>query len=1452
VATSADELNAALETQRLRNVQQASDAAVAQDPGLPQRVSDIAKAAPFLPPGIVTSLAKAQQTPTDATTTTAAQRSYQQALLSWDPLKATSRAVLTGLSAPWQEVQGLQRDAIAYGDQLGGSPGKALGGTLAGAGTGALAGGLVGSVVPVIGTGIGAAVGGLIGGVAGFFGSRDVAVKKGFQYQSQSALGIELGDLLKGKPVNAGSGFFANGEVAAEQLRRAQDVTVDGKPYTGGRLIVAGIPDNIVEPGTRPYRILSGLVDAAAIVEGDPAQLGLSAAGGAIKATRYFGEAGSEVSRAGALSAFGSNVAEKLGAGIVNGLRQETIPEQTARWLDSGAGQRVLQAIDNADNAATIWKGLGKQAPFEVAAKLGDAKGDPQAIRNILDGELGTTVRQKPTWGSFGSTLVRKATLGYVDPFTNRLMPNFGPLSKDNPDQALEQFDRLLSAGRVSPDATARHLDNLGRAMLDTPGDWSSKAVNALTGGLKDVYNNILARQGSDPLTREAAAEVTGLFNSSKTASGYLVDELGHNASPFEMQINGRGIQVPRPHSFLEHTAGQVWLPNARDIARNTSRFANILTNPAVQATGEALRFVSGQIWKPLEILKMGTGLRILADTQESMDARGLSSLFSSPMDLLGWAVGQSDSKVSSVLGKLVESRGSTDALGELMADHAEFAATSGSVRRLLDPVGQARSSGRMLFQNGQAQFARVWADEVNHLALDPIHTAAARMSEADFTNWLDTGVGAKYREAMVSPTKAELSTLNPDYRTNLGRYVDSVYQRLDKATQNDADLRAIIQRGAKGEAISGGPEGVRPAIDKAVARLYAEVDSQGQHTFAPNFLTGYMEGGPEAEAKANKLKVARDWMVDHMMTMPLNFFTNHPAYAQTYWREIDRLYPLMDEASQAEVAANAAKANVTLANLGTTEAGSLSAEEANVVAKGHVVVDVKGVIHNLSDRSQLADKLSVVAPFFDAFQKIASRWAGALWENPEYLRKLQMVQQAGADSGFLHQNDYGQEVFSFPLSQWATRTVTGLPVDIQGDPSRGLPLVHSLLPSIGPALSIPLGALIKDKPGWEQSARDFLNLGTGGGITPNWLMSMKRAFSPADPQTDRTYLNAVKNAMRYTAYEHPQQYDLGTNTGQAALIHDSKLRASGIFMVQMLGQFFSPAGSNLVDMTRDPQGHWITATALSRDFQARKTAMGTSDAAVQSMLNDYGDSVFLYLQSPNQTAVPGAPTTRSASDWIKANPAVKDAYPDLYALLAPAQGAFDPGVYAQSFQDGQRVNLTPQQFIQLGEARLGNLIYAQASATAGTRRTPAVNMALSTLRQALADKYPGYGKTVGKTVDWTSAEPQIEAAVQDPTVLATAAGQGLAQYWEVRTAAMTALNANGLTSFSGKRAAPIAQVMQDTAGAIAANNPDFAALYDWVLSLEIPKPKATVQAPASSVTPTPALSGAVPPVPVG
>lgn len=1432
MATSADELNAVLETQRLASVNQASQAAVAADPGLPQRVTDIAKAHPFLPPGIVSSLAKAQQTPTDQTTTTAAQRSYQQALLSWNPVKATSRAVLTGLSAPWQEVQGLQRDAVAYGDQLGGQPGKALGGTLAGAGTGALAGGLVGSVIPVVGTGIGAAVGGLIGGVAGFFGSRDTQVKKGFQYQSQSALGIELGDLLKGKPVNAGSGFFANKDVAAEQIRRASEVTVDGKAFTGGRLIVSGIPHNIVEPGTRPYSILSGLVDAAAVIKGDPAQLALSGLGGAIKATRYFGEAGSEASHAGALQAFGTNTAEKLGAGLVNGLRRETIPQQAARWLDGSAGQRVIQAIDNAPDAATIWKGLGKQAPFEVAAKLADAKGDPAAIADILKGELGTTVRQKPTWGSLGSTLVRKATLGYVDPMTNHLMPNFGALPKDNPDQALEQFDRLLSAGRVAPEAAAAHLDNLGRAMLDTPGQWSSKAVNALTGGLKAVYDNILTRQGTDPLTREAASEITGLFNSSKVASGYLVDELGHNASPFEMQINGRGIQVPRPHSFLEHTAGQVWLPDARAIARNTSRFANVLTNPAVQATGEALRYVSSQVWKPLEVLKMGTSLRILADTQESMDARGLSSLFGAPLDLLGWAVGQSDSKVSKLLGAVVDSRGSTDALGELVADHGEFAATSGSARRLLDPVGQTRASGRMLFQNGQSQFSRVWADEVNHLTLDPIHTAAARMSEADFTQWLTDGAGARYREAMVSATKSELSTLNPDFKANLASYVDSVYARIDKATQGDADLRRIIQDGGAGPS-TGGPESVRPMIDRAVKRLYAEVDPQGQHTFAPNFLTGYMEGGPEADAKASKLKTARDWLMDHMMTQPLNFFTNHPAYAQTYWREIDRLYPLMDAGAQAEVAANAAKANVTLGNLGTTEAGKLSAEEANVVAKGHVVSDVKGVIHNLSDRSQLADRLAVAAPFLDAMQKVVGRWASALFENPEYLRKLQMVQQAGADSGFLHQNDYGQEVFSFPLSQWATKTVTGLPVDIQGDPSRGLPLVHSLLPSIGPALSIPLGALIRDKPGWEQIARDFLNLGSGTGITPSWMNSAKRAFSPADPQSDRTYLNAVKNAMRYTAYEHPDSYNLGTNTGQAALIHDSKLRASGIFMVQMLGQFFSPASANLVDMTKDPQGHWITATALSRDFQARKTSMGTSDAAVQSMLNDYGDSVFLYLQSPNRTAVPGAPTTREASNWIKANPAVKDAYPDIYALLAPAQGAFDPGVYAQSFQDGTRANLSPQEFVQLGEARLGNLIYAQASATVGPRRTPAVNQALSGLRQALADKYPGYGKTVGKPVDWTAAEPQIEQAVTDPAVTATPAGQGLVQYWAVRTAAMASLNAAGLTSFSSKRAAPIAQVMQDTAGAIAANNPDFASLYDWVLSLEIPKPKATVQAPA-------------------
>jgi hypothetical protein len=86
-----------------------------------------------------------------------------------------------------------------------------------------------------------------------------------------------------GLPLTAGSGFFVGETVEKEQERRAREVrgAINGAGWTLGR----GAASSIFRPGTKPYSIASGLIDAVILIGADPTVVGGKVAG-TVKAGR--------------------------------------------------------------------------------------------------------------------------------------------------------------------------------------------------------------------------------------------------------------------------------------------------------------------------------------------------------------------------------------------------------------------------------------------------------------------------------------------------------------------------------------------------------------------------------------------------------------------------------------------------------------------------------------------------------------------------------------------------------------------------------------------------------------------------------------------------------------------------------------------------------------------------------------------------------------------------------------------------------------------------------------------------------------------------------------------------------------------------------------------------------------------------------------------------------------
>lgn len=97
-----------------------------------------------------------------------------------------------------------------------------------------------------------------------------------------------------GLPITAGSGWFIGETAEQEQARRARQVrgTIEGSAWTLGR----GAASIAFRPGTKPYSIASGLIDAVVLVGADPTVVGgkitgtIKAGKAAIKGVRSLDE----------------------------------------------------------------------------------------------------------------------------------------------------------------------------------------------------------------------------------------------------------------------------------------------------------------------------------------------------------------------------------------------------------------------------------------------------------------------------------------------------------------------------------------------------------------------------------------------------------------------------------------------------------------------------------------------------------------------------------------------------------------------------------------------------------------------------------------------------------------------------------------------------------------------------------------------------------------------------------------------------------------------------------------------------------------------------------------------------------------------------------------------------------------------------------------------------------
>jgi hypothetical protein len=1267
--------------------------------------------------------------------------------------------------------------------------------------------------------------------------------------EAQSDLGIYLGGER-----DVGHGYFVDprSDVARERVRReAERGQIAGHNVTLGRIIgnATGL-----EPGTRPYSILSGLVDASVAVGADPSSYALAGLGRAARARTTF-RVGEEAAGAA------DDVVREAGA--LRGLTDAVRGPSAQHWLDSTAGQQVTASIAATDSPSAIWQATNRKLPVELAAQLAD-EADPQVIADTLRPLLGmefprtTDLHQARNMQAavVEAPTPRGTPISSHVPGLPRVSQGVRRLLAQVPESTVDTYDLTNAVkwvedwglnARMDPDVMRFHMDTVARSR-----------------NRSQLYTNMnQVMQGTDGLLESAGVtnaaarrRLTQLFSdTTQGARHWFVDEVGSDVPVWDRILTNGEVQDvgAGPHLITEFLSRNMQMPDYRAVRRLT-------TNPAMRMlttkhslwnfekmTGElrtlpaALGHLQDTLWKPVTLARAGWTARVVGEEQLRMGAAHLHSMFNHPISYIGWRVGK---------------KGNADVLGNSFEEAAEFqqAMTRGR-SAFFDEPNVVRSHDWVTFAKGaddEAEFLRGWGEELSQLYYDPIaRTVAQSDSLDDVVDWMTNGAGQRFTSEFDGTQHSLRNAQGGIDGDAVRRYVETVDERIGIKTGGNADLMELVKTGR----ING-----KTLFDESSLR-FANPDYRG-------VLRGHLDDAPSHVKGERVITVGRgdrlmegwdratSFMFDHLMTRRTNNLSRSPTFKQFYWREVGELAGRVDDpgavvraAEEAGISGRAMRRitkNVDRRVAGEyTPRQPITMDEMDFVAKGRALDQTKALLYDLTNKHQVADSMRLVAPFGEAWLEMATTWPRLLAENPAVVRRGAQVIEGGQESGFFYENEFGELVFTYPGSQWLTEQTLGAPIPLTGS-VEGLSMMTQVLPGLGPALQIPVAYFIGQHEQFRDWADHLVPFGAPGVVgdqfdpseainpisyAPPW---MKRGLATLtgrawDADTQRQYINSQMQVARYLG--STGKYDLADPAQFQQLMEDAATKSRMFFAIRTFASFGAPSAPSPRWLMETDEGLIATAVLVQEHWNLRQQDFDTAD---EVFLEKYGDDAVLALTPLSKTLSWGLTPSQEFADWAQSHGDLRQNYPSTYALFGPMGDAddFQWNVYMSQFEGNEREALAPDEWMRLSQHLIASRMKRKATRIVGPERDFDTSLWLNDLDEALHREYPGYENLVG-VPEGPSAEAaihEIRRLIENESDIArTPLGEAVSTFLTARDMAQQEAEALGYVTFKTATGAEhIRTWLRELGAALSRERPGFERIFDYVFSSELEQGEET------------------------
>lgn len=636
----------------------------------------------------------------------------------------------------------------------------------------------------------------------------------------------QLGTLMSNTK-EAGEGFFLGEQAMEKQAERARRVrgTINGSAWTIGR----GAAELAFTPGSKPYSILSGFVDAAVQVGADPTLY----AGKALKTIRLANAvipglaAAEDIENAAKLAkgAAGLNDAEgiafqaskfgkwatsdprakRLTARIVEVASDasKTVEEKTLFMLENipGLDPAMARAFAEADDQAKVLGLLGT-----ASARLTTNPADvllPTDIRDIKLARFTNSLDDaaKERVGLYRT--VRNSRWFQTMPKGTVVINGTGA----DKAQSVMNYARYLRGAGFTDDS-----EEFKTVMQKVVEAYSSTDPAVARASAKEAYDSLIetvfvSLGGKSEASQQAAKEIIGAARSAK-ARVFNINDVGNaddggalqmlravlpedafDDIPLDVQdrlvINGPGalieladdVEVLPDFRRMRALAGNPWL------TRNAA---------GGQRAGTVMaEFIQNEIWKPLTLATGGYVMRNMIDAQTRIAMSGRSGLFSHPQDFILWVL-----RKKGAFDITGEDFGGVAGVWNKEQDEFWQALTFDLHKNLNDPVAAeqnlVRNGNFSIVDRGDDAVAHV-TGYVDNLALihsDPILSRVAKLG----LEGLDQPARVqKIKDWLTSPENKELLGQLRNYFAEGVKYTDPVTGQTGRIRIDPADLDTAI-----------------------------------------------------------------------------------------------------------------------------------------------------------------------------------------------------------------------------------------------------------------------------------------------------------------------------------------------------------------------------------------------------------------------------------------------------------------------------------------------------------------------------------------------------------------------------------------------------------------------------------------------------------------------------------